>query len=126
VPGGCVGCHASGPSGLEAGSNHAFRAGRTRCDECHRDRPVAAVSIEAEVRELWKRLVELGVVEVTSSDAARPVHAAARVRDDARAPLRRAAFDLSLLLEDPASTAHNAPYAQKLLDTSRRAITGRP
>jgi hypothetical protein len=121
VPGGCVGCHAVGPAGIEAGANHAFAADKGRCPTCHRALP--APSLEADVRDLWKRLVELGVVELPRETApSRPAHAAAKIRPGARAPLRRAAFDLSLLLEDPAATAHNAPYAQQLLDASKRAL----
>jgi hypothetical protein len=120
VPGGCVGCHAAGPAGLEAGANHAFAVEQRRCDKCHG--PLPSASVEAEARDLWKRLVDRGVVELTREG---PAHAAAKLRPASPA-LRRAAYDLSLLLEDPASRVHNPAYAQKLLDASRRAIAARP
>jgi hypothetical protein len=120
VPGGCVGCHTAGPSNLDAGANHAFAIDKNRCTTCHR--PLASPSVEAEARDLWKRLVDLGVIELTREG---PAHAAAKLRP-ASPLLRRAAYDLSLLLEDPASGAHNPAYAQMLLDASRKAITARP
>jgi hypothetical protein len=124
VAGGCVGCHAQENAGLEAGANHAFRADESRCTTCHR--PHLAPSLDADARDLWKRLVELGVVETREASSSRPAHAAAKVRPSSPGALRRAAFDLSLLLEDPGATAHNPRYAQQLLDASRRAIPARP
>ena len=125
VAGGCVGCHADGPAGLEAGAGHAFKALRSRCDVCHRDRvpEPSSPTLQAEARELWEKLIERGVVEGgTKSDAPRPLHATAKPGTDRRAPLARAAFDLLLVLEDPAAYAHNLPYAERLVETSRKVM----
>jgi hypothetical protein len=121
VPGGCVGCHDAGPKGLEAGANHGFAADAARCLRCHR--PQAPPSLDAEARGLWKRLVDLGVIEIAQGESAsRRAHVAAKVHATSRASLRRAAFDLSLVLEDPAASSHNPLYAKQLLDAARRAI----
>jgi hypothetical protein len=47
---------------------------------------------------------------------------------DRATPLGRAAWDVALVLEDPAAAAHNAPYARLLLAAAERALNegGRP
>jgi hypothetical protein len=128
VPGGCVGCHAMGPTEIQAGANHAFRADLGRCASCHREPPAKdGASLQREARALWQRLLDLGVVEVPSSASTpRPAHAASRLSRTSRASLARAALDLSLLLEDPAAAAHNFGYATQLLEASRKAIARAP
>jgi hypothetical protein len=128
VPGGCVGCHATGPTENHSGKNHAFRADLARCASCHREPPAKdGASLEREARELWQRLLDLGVVEVASTRSPpRPVHAASRLGRTSRASLARAAIDLSLLLEDPAAAVHNLGYATRLLEASRKAIAKAP
>jgi hypothetical protein len=129
VPGGCVGCHADGPEGLQAGKNHAFRAKKTQCDACHLGRSFASgpLPFEGEARDLWKRLLDRRVVG-RSEDKSRiaPPHASTELRSGRGTPLERAAFNLSLILEDPAAATHNPRYAQQLVDNARKAIDRRP
>jgi len=58
------------------------------------------------------------------SDPPAPAHAGegGSGRVDRRTPLGRATWDLLLVLEDPAAGAHNARYAQALLDAAASII----
>jgi len=42
---------------------------------------------------------------------------------DRTTALGRAAWDVAMVLEDPAADAHNAAYARALLDAADRAVT---
>jgi hypothetical protein len=122
VSNGCVGCHREGPADLEAGSNHAFRASRAQCATCHKVAPALPASLEAEARELWGRLVALGVIENGAVSPSRPPHASASIRSHERSALARAALNVSLVLEDPSADAHNLPYARMLLARSKQSM----
>jgi hypothetical protein len=119
VAGGCVGCHGAGPAGLELGAGHAFVAARGGCARCHAQAPPAE-DLAARARALWTawRTRAGG-----AADAGAPPHARAAPLDRAT-PLGRAAWDVALVLEDPAAAAHNAPYARRLLAAAERAFNG--
>jgi hypothetical protein len=111
VAGGCVGCHRSGPSGLERGAGHAFAVDRGACASCH-PRGVPGDDLRARARALWP-----------SPDRSRPPHAASPdLRLDT--PRSRAVWNILLVLEDPAAAAHNAPYARMLLEAAERTLNG--
>ncbi|HEY7374764.1 MAG TPA: hypothetical protein VIF57_21545 [Polyangia bacterium] len=118
VAGGCVGCHRAGPDNLERGAGHGFRAPPSVCTACHPAAPSAAGDVQARARRLWHAL--------TGRDAAGPAHAggADAVASDRRTPLGRATWDLLLVLEDRAAGAHNARYANALLDAAASVIEG--
>jgi hypothetical protein len=50
-----------------------------------------------------------------------PPHAV-RATIDATTPRGRAAWNVALVLEDPAADRHNAPYARALLDAAERFL----
>jgi hypothetical protein len=70
----------------------------------------------ARARQLWRAL--------RRTDPPAPAHAVEGngARVDRRTPLGRATWDLLLVLEDPAAGAHNARYAQALLDAAASVI----
>ncbi len=115
IEGGCVGCHRNGPATLELGADHAFAARRDECTRCHTEKPVEFLRERAEA--LWKRVQR--TTDVVSGTA--PLHANPVALDQAT-PRSRAAWDIALVLEDPAADAHNAPYAAALLDAAERAL----
>jgi hypothetical protein len=142
VEGGCVGCHRDGPAGIEHGASHGFRADRRQCASCHEDPTHDApqhdnarreavwdeerTRIEKEVRDRWADLAALGALPRGQSDSAEPTsgppHAAMPGPWTPRTPLGRAAYDLSLLLEDRGFFAHNLPYARMLLAKAKVPI----
>ena len=94
-----------------------------RCVPCHATPPENGSALLGEARALWQKLLELRVVgRAPTKVEGRPVHAADFVRVDAPKPLARAAWDIALLLEDPAAAVHNPGYATLLLQTSRDAL----
>ena len=115
IPGACVGCHRAGPDDVERGAGHGFRAPASVCAPCH-PQPIPSQDVRARAQQLWRAL--------RKTDAGGPVHAAERdgLRVDKRTPLGRATWDLLLVLEDPAAGAHNARYAQALLDAAASVI----
>jgi hypothetical protein len=121
VAGGCVGCHQSGGDGLERGAGHAFVATRAGCAACH-PKGLPQEDLGARARALWAGLPAHVRGE---GEGAGPPHARAAVRLDRGTPLGRAAWNVSLVLEDRAAAAHNAPYARQLLDAAERALNGR-
>ena len=127
LAGGCVGCHQSGPA-VERGAGHAFVAGAGSCARCHAKTP-SADDVVARARALWsvwRARVGGGAAGGApggASDDLGPPHAHAARLDRATA-LGRAAWDVSLVLEDPAAAAHNAPYARLLLAAAERAFNG--
>jgi hypothetical protein len=114
IAGGCVGCHREGPSNLERGGGHAFRAPTSVCTPCHPQGAPVAADLRARAETLWRSAQ-------TGESGRRPAHA-----DDAsvdrRTPRGRALWDLLLVLEDPAAAAHNARYAGALLDAAEPVI----
>jgi hypothetical protein len=122
VAGGCVGCHQSGREGLalERGAGHAFVATRAGCASCHA-KGLPEEDLAARARALWEALPP----SVRGGGAgAAPLHARAP-RLDRGTPLGRAAWNVSLVLEDRAAAAHNAPYARQLLAAAEKALNGR-
>jgi hypothetical protein len=107
VPGGCIGCHRTGPPELERGSGHAFHAGSTACGVCHAAGR-ADPSLRRRAEDLWTRL--------GGSPSSTP-HAAS-TRLDRSTTRGRALWNVALVIEDPAADAHNAPYARRLLDAA--------
>jgi hypothetical protein len=61
---------------------------------------------------LWKSL---------GGDTTSPPHASRRPLD-LTTTRGRAAWDVALILEDPAADTHNAPYARRLLDAAEAAL----
>jgi hypothetical protein len=122
VAGGCVGCHDAGPEGLERGAGHAFRSNPSRCNPCHGKETFETTEVRAQALELWKRLLDLGILERAQGRTEGPVHATDTLRADRRSPLARAAYDLSLLVEDKAADVHNRGYARMLLETAKKVI----
>jgi hypothetical protein len=119
IAGGCVGCHRAGPAGLERGAGHAFATDARACASCH-PRGLLADDLRARAAALWDgwcartRCTEAG---------ARPPHAGG-ARMFTATPPGRAAWNVALVLEDPAAAAHNAPYARMLLDSAEKALNG--
>jgi hypothetical protein len=112
---GCVGCHRAGPSELQRGAAHAFVARREDCASCHAA-GVPADDVRARALAAWQRArARLG------AEAAGPRHASGQ-RLDLATPLGRAAWNVSLVLEDPAAAAHNAPYARLLLSAAEKTF----
>ncbi|HSZ82942.1 MAG TPA: hypothetical protein VLA14_11700, partial [Polyangia bacterium] len=101
IVGGCVGCHDAGPRDVARGAGHAFVAGTTTCARCH-DRAFPADALRADARALWSALRARTGAAPDAGGA--PPHARA-ARLDRATPLGRAAWDVSLVLEDPAAAA---------------------
>jgi hypothetical protein len=117
IEGGCVGCHRGGPAELERGAAHAFVARREDCRACHAG-GVPADDLRARARAAWEVVrARLGA----TPDEGAPPHAGGR-RLDLSTPLGRAGWDVSLVLEDPAAAAHNAPYARLLLSAAEKTF----
>ncbi len=113
---GCVGCHRAGPSDLQRGAAHAFVARRQDCASCHAG-GVPADDVRARALAAWQLVrARLG------ADAASGPHHARGQRLDLATPLGRAAWDVALVLEDPAAAAHNAPYARLLLSAAEKTF----
>jgi len=112
---GCVGCHATGPTALERGAGHGFKAGMTGCTACHATTPEVGTA-EHEIHERAAAVLARLAGMRPSRSVDRPHHAARRtVTDD---PVGRATYDALLVLEDPAAAAHNAPFARALLEVA--------
>jgi hypothetical protein len=114
VAGGCIGCHRSGPDGVERGASHGFRAAASSCTSCHPQGAPAGTDVRGRAQQLWRRLGK--------TESAAPAHADAAVGIDRRTPLGRATWNLLLVLEDRGATAHNARYARALLDAAAPVI----
>ena len=128
VQGGCVGCHRDGPDDIEHGQNHGFRANPRRCTSCHDSAQNVTWSderakIEKQTRDLWGDLLAAaGSTRESAASPLDPPHAKTAPVVDAETPLGRAAYDLSLLLEDRGFLAHNLPYARLLLEAVKKPI----
>jgi hypothetical protein len=115
----CIGCHKAGPAELTRGAGHAFRVDPATCRGCHAkapNTPALQQALDTRARELWDKLVRLGVVDLLAAP-----HAALRPRA-VGTPLGRAAFDVLLVIEDRAAASHGSPYARALLDAAERAV----
>jgi hypothetical protein len=109
---GCVGCHRSGPAAVERGAGHRFATAPSTCASCH-TQPAPASDVVERARRLW--------ASWRGPDAGGPPHAG-DARLDRRTPRGRAAWNVLLVLEDPAAGIHNAPYARTLLAAAERAL----
>ncbi len=127
VPGGCIGCHEHATADVTRGAGHGFRASRNDCRSCH-EKPPAAADPVSRARALWA-----DVEQRIAHGAARgggeaaldgPPHARG-LSVDRSTPFGRAAWDVALVLEDPAADAHNAAYANALLDAAARVLAPR-
>jgi hypothetical protein len=114
VADGCLGCHRSGPSAVERGAGHRFATAPSTCRSCHAQVPPTS-DLAGRARRLWQ-------LWRGADTAVGPPHAGS-VRPDRRTPRGRAAWNVLLVLEDPAAAAHNAPYARALLAAAERAWT---
>ena len=70
--------------------------------------------IRARAEQLWHSL--------RGGEYRAPAHAAQAIAADRTTPRGRAIWNLLLVLEDPAAGAHNARYAQALLDAAASVI----
>jgi hypothetical protein len=116
VTGGCVGCHRAGPEELGRGAGHAFAARAEACSGCHAER--RDPSIRERALALWARQARESTTKVATSE---PPHAAGAALDRGT-PRGRAAWDVALVLEDPAADRHNSAYARALLEAAERVL----
>jgi hypothetical protein len=82
--------------------------------------------IEKQARDLWDDLLALRALVHRSHSSAEPAsgppHATTAAPRGTQTVLGRAAYDLSLLLEDRGFLAHNLPYARVLLEKAKAPI----
>jgi len=118
APEGCLSCHVGSASGFERGENHGFQANPAACQRCH-ERPPPAPNYALEARALLGRLGERvpALRQLTTQAEGTAPHRDAGQLDVSTA-VGRAAYNLLLLLEDPAHGIHNPDYAKLLLDHS--------
>jgi hypothetical protein len=79
------------------------------------------VSIRARAERLFEALGDRAPREPLVPARLGPIHANG-ARFDRATPRGRAAWDVALVLEDPAADVHNAPYARLLLDAAERFV----
>ena len=99
VEGGCIGCHRSGPAGVERGAGHAFAAPP---DQLHALPPAGDATRPtwpSARRRLWSAWLRAAG---TTASGPGPAHAS-DVRLDRATPLGRAGWDVLLVLEDRAA-----------------------
>lgn len=117
APEGCSTCHVGTASGLDRGKSHGFQPSAAACKSCHERPPTApehvskARALLAEIARREPRLQNLALPAGT-----RPHTLAGEL--DMSTRLGRAAYNLLLLLEDPAAGIHNPDYTKLLLDHS--------
>lgn len=132
IQGGCIGCHASGPSNVERGRSHAFGVDGSKCSVCHGQKENTSTALRTRATALFAELSagrapQTGATSPTkrsadhSSGAPAPFHATPIVADRTT-KIGRALYDVLLVLEDPAAGVHNAPYARKLLDAAEGVL----
>jgi hypothetical protein len=114
VPGGCVGCHRSGPSELERGSGHAFRVDRAACASCHGDR--ARTPIEARAYAILDRAGQ-------GPRSGPPAHAETKTPLTPPTPRDRALALVRFVLEDRGASTHNPQYAAALLERAEQILS---
>jgi hypothetical protein len=123
---GCLGCHDGGPPGLERGASHGFHASTSACTQCHSDGAFDPASVDAATHDEAKALLEglgrQGAFGTASMPSEIHHRSALSLPDN---PLGRAAYDVLLVLEDPAAASHNQPYARTLLEAARRTLDRR-
>jgi hypothetical protein len=120
VVGGCIGCHRAGPAGVEHGAAHAFAPAPDACRSCHAQ-GLPPNDLRAQARALWATWRARRGSGAVEDDAGRPPHAGGQ-RLDRGTPAGRAAWNVLLVLEDPAAAAHNAPYARRLLVAAQETL----
>ena len=116
---GCLSCHDSGPSELQLGKGHAFRATDAACARCHQTPPQRDPALAARARQLLSRLDPAQ----SNGSLDNPWHA----RYELLLPTpqqTRALRDVLLVLEDPAADVHHPAYAKSLLDAAERFLSG--
>ncbi len=117
APEGCSSCHVGTAIALERGKNHGFQASTAACRSCHERPPIAedpALRARSLLAELARR--EPALRHLTLPAGTRPHTRSGEL--DVSTPLGRAAYNLLLLVEDPAAGVHNPDYARLLLDHS--------
>lgn len=126
---GCLACHQSSTGGYERGQSHGFQADFRACQRCH-DRVPTRSNALARARTLLEDVVERSQSEWaavlrtrlhTGASRAEPAHASPG-RLDLDDPLGRAAYNLLLLLEDPAADVHNPDYTELLLGHTEQML----
>ena len=111
IAGGCIGCHRAG-AGAARGAGHRFTSSPEACRGCHG--PLASgAELRARATRLWSALGQAPLHE--------PPHAAGPGLDRGSAR-GRAAWNVSLVLEDPAAAVHNPRYAARLLDAAAEVL----
>jgi hypothetical protein len=123
IAGGCVGCHDQGPADLKRGRDHAFQASPDDCGCCHASKPVDK-SLQERARVLLERFGSRGVAwaREAAQRKTEPGHAHVGPEVSLATPLERGAYDALLVFEDAGASAHNDPYAKKLLEAAARAL----
>ena len=124
IDGGCIGCHSAGPSDLERGAGHAFKADTVTCTRCHSGAMPDREAIEREIHERALAVLARLVAMKPTLSTDRPRHAQGLTL--ARDRIGRAAYDALLVLEDPAAASHNAPFARVLLEAAGKVSGGMP
>ncbi len=126
APDGCLSCHRGSRGNYQKGGNHAFRATDATCAECHAKLPEVA-DTASRARSLLRRLTRktpsawARALDRALESSESPTHALASQADTA-SPAGRAAYNLLLVLEDPAAGVHNPSYAELLLDQAERML----
>ncbi|HVR20034.1 MAG TPA: multiheme c-type cytochrome [Polyangiaceae bacterium] len=109
---GCLRCHDSGPSDLERGKGHAFRANPLSCAPCHAEAPKRRPELADRARAIVDAILPL-------ARKSSPPHAEPFAKTLAPAKAR-ALRNALLVLEDPAADVHNPVYAERLLAAEER------
>ena len=109
---GCLRCHDAGPSELERGKGHAFRANPTSCAPCHAEAPKRRPELAERARAIVDEILLL-------ARKSSPPHADPFTKTLALAKAR-ALRNALLVLEDPAADVHNPVYAERLLAAEER------
>lgn len=129
VPEGCSSCHAGTNGNVERGRNHGFQANPAACQNCHEHRPPVADHLgkaRSLLAELARRAPAFKHLSLRPAGTLPHAHAGEL---DVSTSLGRAAYNLLLLLEDPAAGIHNPDYTKLLLDHSEgmlRTPAGKP
>jgi hypothetical protein len=110
IENGCLACHRA-PAGAERGAGHTFTASADACRGCHGPLP-ADPALKARAARLWAAL---------GQPAGEPPHAGQPALDRGT-PRGRAAWNVLLVLEDPAASVHNPRYARRLLDAAEESL----
>ncbi|HEU5075506.1 MAG TPA: hypothetical protein VFU02_15045 [Polyangiaceae bacterium] len=129
APEGCSSCHVGTTSNVERGKNHGFQANPAACRTCHEHPPPAPEHLSKArslLAEIARREPALRHLSLPPAGTLPHAHAGEL---DVSTSLGRAAYNLLLLLEDPAAGIHNPDYTKLLLDHSEgmlRTSAGEP